>query len=404
MRSVTVFVMLDACRHDYIHPDTTPFLSALAEKGFLAPVKPTFGFEPDGAYLAGLYPDEADGGAQFWYEPETSPFKIARFFPSVLDRLPEFPQKVVRRLLRRHARRGSRAPNLSTARLPFDMLARMSFPVKTSLDHPDFCGIRPTVFDLLRAKERPYLYHVAPDHRVTAKAVLHHAEQSLVPPLGFAFFHMGDLDGAGHAHGPDSPQVVDALKRVDRHLEALYRLSKNRFDEVHFVVMGDHGMVAVKDTVDVQRLLARLPWVSGKDYYCILDSTMARLWFFSRDAETEIETVLDGLEGGRILRKDDTNIYHLNYSHNRFGDLIFLAHEGILISPNHYQDGKPVKGMHGYAPETYGQQAALIIDSPKITPGHRTDSVDMRRVFPTLCNLAGLDIPRDCRVEPLEAL
>jgi len=105
MKSLTVFVMLDACRPDYISKQTTPFMHDLASRGFSGPVKPTFGFEPDAAYLAGQYPDEADGGAQFWHMPDASPFKFTGILPESLNRIPELPQKVLRKLIMRIGQR-----------------------------------------------------------------------------------------------------------------------------------------------------------------------------------------------------------------------------------------------------------------------------------------------------------
>jgi len=401
MKSITVFVMLDACRHDYISEIRTPFLNGRASTGFFGLVRPTFGFEPDAAYLAGLYPDQADGGAQFWYAPDQSPFKAATFLPAFFNRLPDLPQKVVRKLLVKAAGLQSASPNLSTARIPFHLLNKFALPVKFGLDHPQFCPDAPTLFDLLRADNKKWLLHAAPRHRVTMKAACERAERELEPPTEFAFFHIGNLDGVGHAHGPDSPEILKELTRVDQGLKKIFTIAARRFDTVHFVVMGDHGMVKVEQTVDLPAVLSALPLSLGEDYLYILDSTMARFWFFADRARELVEKALSTVGGGRIIDQADKDKYHLNYAHNRFGDLIFLADPGSLIFPNHYQDRSPVKGMHGYAPEHYGQQAALIINSNRVDKQMERDPVSMRRVFPTLRDLLGLDKPTHCNAESL---
>ncbi len=401
MKSITVFVMLDACRHDYISKVRTPFMQSLAATGFFSPVRPTFGFEPDAAYLAGLYPDQADGGAQFWYAPEESPFKAAKRMPAFLNRLPELPRKVIRKLMVKAARRQSSSPNLSTAQIPFERLADFALPAKFGLDHPQFCPDDSTLFDLLRAENKKWLFHAAPRYRVTIAAACKRAERELKPPQVFAFFHIGNLDGVGHAHGPGSPEILKELERVDRGLERLHSLARERFDAVNFVVMGDHGMIGVEKTVDLESVLAALPLSYGKDYLYILDSTMARFWFFEDRARELVEQALSVVSGGRVLDQADKDRYHLNYAHNRFGDLIYLADPGCLIFPNYYQDRSPVKGMHGYAPEHDGQQAALIINANGAARQVKRDPVDMRQVFPTLCDLLGLDKPAHCDAESL---
>ena len=40
-------------------------MSSLAEDGTSGSAIPSFGFEPDAAYLAGLNPQDSDGGAMF---------------------------------------------------------------------------------------------------------------------------------------------------------------------------------------------------------------------------------------------------------------------------------------------------------------------------------------------------
>ena len=133
-----------------------------------------------------------------------------------------------------------------------------------------------------------------------------------------------------------------------------------------------------------------------------LDSTMVRFWFFSDRAERLIVDLLDNIEGGHILSQAEKDKYHLNYSHNKFGDIIFLVDPGVLIFPNFYQNKRPVKGMHGYAPETPDQQSALLIHFPKVKETKRFEEpVDMRRVFPTLLDLLDLPIPEGTTAKSL---
>ncbi len=413
MKSITVFIMLDACRPDYIKADTTPFLFQLATDGFFSRLSPTFGFEPDAAYLAGLYPDQADQGAQFWHDPAASPFKnllpargLHRAGP-LLDRLPHLPKKVIRKILTRMAGKKSDSPHLSAVAIPFVLLERFGLPVTVNLDRPGFCNPYPTIFDLLRDQNKDYLFHGAPEYRVSMTAALERSKKELHPPLDFAFFHIGNLDGTGHAFGPDSPEVIRELAGLDRDLNHLYAIARRRFDRVNFVVMGDHGMVRVKRHLNLQADLERLNktagLVPGRDYLYMLDSTMARFWFFSSRAASIIRDSLALNARGHILTQPDRDRYHLNYRHNKFGDLIFLVDPEVLIFPNFFQEKNPVKGMHGYAPETPGQQAALIIDAQDAGPvGCNTGPIaDMRQVFPTLCDLLSLTRPANCSAESL---
>src|SRR4051812_28839515 len=108
-----IVVNIDALRYDYAD-EPSLFLHRIACEGLKGRLVPTFGFEPDAAYLAGLYPDDADGGAQFWFDPPNSPFRTLPL-PSVLNRLPKLPRRALRRTLKDLARRWSSSPTLSCA-------------------------------------------------------------------------------------------------------------------------------------------------------------------------------------------------------------------------------------------------------------------------------------------------
>lgn len=388
-----LFIQVDALRYDYLDEQALDFLWKTPGQDCFGKLQPTFGFEPDAAYIAGLYPDEADGGAQFWYEPEASPFSFLVGWVQVLDLLPDLPERVFRRLIKHIVRWRCTSPTLSTTRTPFHLLKYFGFPMGCRMDKPEFVKTD-TVFDHLAMTGRKWLYHGTPDYKVDLDSIITRAEKDLFSPVEFAFFHIGDLDQFGHKYGPESVEIKEVLKRIDKGIEYIFKISKNRFEEVHLVIMGDHGMMKVKRHLDILSELKTLTVKLEKDYLVFLDSTMARFWFFSDKAERLIVNLLGNMKGGHIITQDERDRYHLNYSHNKFGDVIFLVNPGVLILPNFYQNKKPVKGMHGYAPETPEQQSALLIHSSKVNePKRFGDPVDMRRVFPTILDLLDIPIP-----------
>ena len=392
---LTILIQLDACRHDYINENNTPFLFNLKTEKVSGSLIPTFGFEPDAAYISGLYPDETNGGAQFWYDPNVTPLSSLGGWTQVINLLPDLPDRVLRRLLKLISKR------IKTARIPYHLLKFFSCPTRGCIDGPKFAK-SDTVFELLQKAGRTWLYHGFPKYRVDMNCVAKRVERDLFPSLDFAFLHIGDLDGEGHQHGPESEEIFNALKRIDKGIEGIVNVAKNRFKEVNFVIMGDHGMTSVNRLLNIWGQLKKLQVRLKKDYLVFFDSTMVRFWFFSDRAEKSIVDFLNGIKDGHILNQKERNKYHLNYSHNKFGDIIFLVDPGVLIYPNFYQNKKPVKGMHGYAPETPDQQSALLIHSPNIMASKQFDKpVDMRRVFPTLLDLMNLQIPESTTAKSL---
>jgi len=393
---ITVMIQVDALRHDYITNEDSPFLFALQQKGVKGSLIPTFGFEPDAAYFAGLYPDETDRGSHYWFDPENSAFKFTKFWLRGVKHLPELPELVTRKAISCLAQRSSVHSAVrcraSTGRIPFYLLHYFDFPVKRFPFEENFISGKETIFDILRKRKTPWFFHGSPSHYVNSELVLQRVRNELRSPCAFVFLHVGDLDGVGHRYGPDSVERKDALRKTDARIAEIYEIIKGRFSDVHLLILGDHGMVKVSQKADVWSGLNKLELITGKDYIYFLDSTMARFWFFNDKAKRQVMNFLENMTEGHVLTEEEKMRYHINYSHNKFGDVVFLANPGVLIYPNFFQYYHPVKGAHGYIPEFTGQQSALIIYSPEILAArHIMQPIDMRRVFPTILKLLRLD-------------
>jgi predicted AlkP superfamily pyrophosphatase or phosphodiesterase len=79
----------------------------------------------------------------------------------------------------------------------------------------------------------------------------------------FLSLYFEDTDAAGHANGPDSSQVRDAIVRDDAYIGRLMDGLSRRglVDRVNVVVVSDHGMTAVDDT----RVIVADDYVSPND-------------------------------------------------------------------------------------------------------------------------------------------
>ena len=399
--TLSILLLLDGCRHDYIDEGCTPFLNQLKTRGVFGALYPTFGYGPDAAYVAGLYPDEANGGAQFWFSPADSPFRFTKYLPKKLNCLPKIPDFLLRKILKEIAKYNCDIPKPTTAHIPFPLLQYIGFSKKCNIENSRFVPNK-GIFDILRDNGQIWLFHGPPNKEVDINSVVRCVKDNLAPPKSFAFLHIGDLDKVGHRFGPESKEIKKVLKKIDKGIEQILNVAKNLFQIVHVIIIGDHGMMLVERTVDIASALEKLPIKLGRDYLFFLDSTMARFLVFSDKAEKVISELMRKMICGHILSQADKKKYHLNYPHNKFGDIIFLADPGVLIFPNFYQNRKPVKGMHGYAPETPEQQSSLLIHSPRINSPKGLDvPVDMRRVFPTVLDLLGLTIPESTKVKSL---
>jgi len=391
-----LFVMIDALRHDYINAVDSPYLYSLARAGLSGSVVPSFGFEPDAAYLAGLRPDEADGGAMFWHDPDGSPFAFARFLPAALDDLPERPARFVRkgiRLIAQLTARDVRARHwASPAWIPLTQLSRFAFASTRLVDEPGFLPA-PTVFDHLRTAGRLWYFHGMPTYRVAATIVHNRFLTEFTGRESYAFLHIGDLDGVGHHYGPWSDERRAVLRHVDDILSQIVAHARTRSEYLDLLILGDHGMAEVEQTVDMTPVIKHLEARRMKfDYF--IDATFFRCWSHDASVLAAIRDDVSQLRGLVEIGEIEVQRYGLHYGHHRFWDLCWQAEAGLVFTPNFHNGHQRLLGMHGYLPECQDNWSAFVLSSSSLLAhqrGQSMDAVDMRRFFTT--QLALLDLP-----------
>ena len=395
-----LFVMLDGLRHDYITRDDSPYLYELAGEGLSGSVVPSFGFEPDAAYLAGLQPDEADGGAMYWLEPDRSPFRFTRFLPVIFDKLPRRPARFVRKGIRLIVQLSAHEARTrywaSPAWIPLPLLSRFGFSNTRLMDEPGFLAT-PTVFDHLRDAGRPWYFHGMPNYRVTSAKVCGRFLAEFTGLDDYAFLHIGDLDGAGHRYGPWSDERKAALRRVDGVLAQIIAHACDKAGQVDLLILGDHGMVQVEHTLDVRPAIQRLK-ARGLAFDYFIDATLFRCWSQDASVLAAIRDEFKRFSGLIEIGQTESLRYGLCYRHNRFWDACWQAESGLMFTPNFHNNHERLLGMHGYLPECTDNRSGFVLSSPRLPAsmyGQCLEAVDMRRFFAT--QLALLNLPQELR-------
>jgi predicted AlkP superfamily pyrophosphatase or phosphodiesterase len=212
----------------------------------------------------------------------------------------------------------------------------------------------------------------------------------------FACLTITTLDALGHAYGPDSKIIKDAVEKIDTIIYNIWLLLLEDYEKVTIIAHGDHGMVEIARTVNMWEKLQNLSVRTEKDYVVFLDSPMARFWFFNEGAEKEIRKLLEKLDCGRILTEEDYEKYRIRFKDNKYGDLIWLANPGTLIFPNFFGWYNPVKGMHGYAPECDGNKGLFTIITNKELKFKETNDIKMIDMLPVISDIMQVAIPEEC--------
>lgn len=359
-----VLVSLDGFRADYLERYSAPNILRLARRGVHAqamhPIFPSVTFANHYTLATGLY-------------AESHGIVANHFFDPLFNASFSYTNSAVR-----EARWWGGEPIWVTAE-KFGKKAGVFFWPGSEAD---IQGIYPT-------------YYKAYDEKVPNTDRVSQVLAWLDLPAGertsFAALYMSDVDSAGHAYGPDSQQVADAITDVDNALGQLFQgLDKRGLtDVVDVVVVSDHGMTGLSN----DRVVYLSDYV---DYSIINVYENGPIALIEPKNPDDILTVYNFLHGAHPnmtvwLKPDIPLKYH--YSQNRRITSIFaLADEGWWLSR-----GRPpiepelwLKGTHGYDNMLHSMQALFVAAGPGFKQNVTFPEMRNLDIYPLLCYRLGV--------------
>ena len=184
------------------------------------------------------------------------------------------------------------------------------------------------------------------------------AEKAIEDGKNFLFVYTAGFDGVLHDKINDVPAIKNKLDEIRERIEHLYRKAEEYAENVHFTVISDHGMTPLAGTVDIMSKISESGLIFGKDYGACFDSTMARFYYLNETVKNRISGIMEEFPG-HFLSMDEEIRYRIYRTDRAFGDAIFLLDAGIQIVPSD-MGGRPLNGMHGFAPENEYSFAAIL--------------------------------------------
>jgi len=383
-KKTVVMILIDGFRHDYLNAEDAPFMYRLASGNIDGVVRETFAFELRPAFFAGLQPDQCNVANMFYYDPENSMFKG-------LDVSHGNREQVLKDVRAEAARREYTLVQHvgNSAEIPFQLLKYFDFSEKYHTADSGAIPGHTTLFDHLRVAGKKWLWIGYPEWPCRTAPLLEQFYIRLAGDEDFIYLHFSELDWAGHEEGPHSEKQKQALREIDDAVQNIYVKLNQTFSGVKGVIFGDHGQVAIKQHFDVEAILKSTSLTLEKDFLYFIDSTQVRFWFFNERAREIVVDVLKSVHHGNMLSEADLDRLHFRFDHNKFGELIFVANDGVGFFPNFFQRSNPCKGLHGYLPEVQANWAKLIITGCG-TSDAMTEPAEMVDLFPTLLEMLDL--------------
>jgi len=363
--STVLLLSLDGFRADYLDRYEAPALQRLAAEGVRAqgmlPSFPSKTFPNHYTLVTGLYAEHHGIVSNTMYDPEfDASFSMGN----------------------REAVRDGRWWGGEPLWVTLEKKGLKSAPFFWPGSEAEIRGVRPSYW-------LPFDGSMPPDARITQVMdwlALPEAERPV-----FITLYFSDVDGAGHAHGPDSEEVAGAIRDVDAYIGSLVDQLKARalYDRVNLIIVADHGMAASSP----DRVVFLDDYFDLDDVRVVDYDPVAML----RPAEGKREAVYDALQRAphlTIYKKEDVPEDLHFTAHRRITPLVALAEDGWRISTHAFYDRDPNRfagGAHGYDHRLPSMHALFIARGPAFAVGKTVGPFANIHLYNLMAALLGVE-------------
>jgi predicted AlkP superfamily pyrophosphatase or phosphodiesterase len=371
-RPYVILISFDGFAARYWDRAPTPALQRVAREGVkaeaLIPVFPTKTFPNHYSIATGMYPEQHGIVGNSFFDPAREQTYSLRDREAVMDGT---------------WYRGE--PIWVTAERQ-DVRTAAFFWVGTEAD---IQGLRPTTWT-------PYDSGISNEERVDTVLAWLAQPRAERPQLITLYF--SDVDSAGHAHGPDAPEVDEAIRRVDaalgRLLDGLDELPIR--EQVYLVLVSDHGMAAY--TPD--HMIAMDEILDLEGIRVAESGAVASLHVEDASRAAEVRDALNaGLRNGRAYLRDEVPA-RLRFSADpRVGDVVVIMDEPWLLVPSR-RPQRARGGNHGWDPQTPSMHGIFLASGPTFRAGASIEAFELVHIYPLLAEILDLESGPDVQGEP----
>ena len=370
-----VLISLDGVRWDYLDLYDAPNLAAIAEEGVraerLTPVFPTKTFPNHYSTVTGLYPENHGIISNTMYDPDMDAGFSLSNREAIID-----------------ARWWQGEPLWVTAEKQGQIAATYFWPGSEAAIQ----GVRPSFWF-------EYDGRVPGEERVDQ--VLEWLDLPATERPTFITQYFSDVDGAGHRHGPNAPEVSAALADVDAFIGRLVDGIADRGlqDEVNLIITSDHGMAETSE----QRVIILDDFFEPESARIVDFSPILMMYPPAGVDEDSLVRALDAHEHlVAYMRAEIPERFHLA-GHTRTPPIFALADEGWTITTRSRYEADPGRingGAHGYDNELESMGGIFIARGPAFATGYVSRPFLNIHIYELICEILALDpTPNDGRLE-----
>lgn len=357
-----LLVSFDGFRYDYLSKTNTPNFDKLVEAGVISegliPIFPSKTFPNYYAIATGLYPENNGFIANNMYDPEMD----ARFTISNRDAVenPEWYEG---------------EPIWNTVEKAGKKSGTMFW-----------VGSETPIQDMRPTHWKQYNESIPDSARIdTVVKWLSYGNEKEVD---LATLYFSFVDARGHRHGPDSPEVIEAIERADDLVGYLIESMNQRklTDNTNLIIVSDHGMAEIsRDRVVI------LDEMIDPDELEAISYSPAMMVNVKVDNLDEVYSALKGNEEHfKVYKKEEIpDRYHLK-NHRRVPELLLVADVGYTITTREYFESRenyPSGGNHGFDNQAKEMHALFVAHGPDFKRGYTAKSFQNVHLYPLMAHL-----------------
>ncbi len=202
----------------------------------------------------------------------------------------------------------------------------------------------------------------------------------------FITLYFSIIDSAGHQFGPDSDEIIEAVRDIDNTIGDLMDKINSLNFGVNVIVVSDHGMLEI-----AQEEAIRMNEYIDMDQNIVTVNIPTMVY---SDNESDVNKAYEELikdQRLQVFKKNDLpEKYHYSIP-SRTGDLVIIPRPPYYIS-SRATSPDPGESSHGWDPaETPEMGGIFYADGPDIKTVREIESFENIHVYPFIAALLGLE-------------
>lgn len=207
-------------------------------------------------------------------------------------------------------------------------------------------------------------------------------------------------DHEGHEFGPNAPEIQHAVLRADSILNELMTGIEATRLPVNVILVSDHGMKELSVVEETFIFVDELVDRKNRSIRLVNGGTQTHLYVDSKAKKDSLFAVLKKSEKNFTVLKKEDYPPTWQYTHERVGDMMIIAHEGYYIregARDRFLSSAKLgtkMGVHGYDPAMVrDMHGVFYAQGPNIKNGVTVAPFQNIHVYPLVAKILGLPLP-----------